>query len=198
MLLALAAGACSGGIPGSELPSDPIAFVRQSASEGILSREQFLDALRIEDAEKPSTRKARLKTTLSLLAPATGVDSPVPDAGLGSVPFDWSADGTHLLVGRTNPNRHALDLYTWNRLSGAWTRVVRTPVGSGAGMAAGPIRFTWHGLLQEGRTAVPAIWIDSDEHGPSVVPESKYGLEPDVSPDGRSVIFSPSFHSLSL
>ena len=30
--------------------------MRQSASEGILSREQFLDALRFEDLDKPSTK----------------------------------------------------------------------------------------------------------------------------------------------
>ena len=187
--MALAASACSG-ISERDLPGEPIAFVRQSATEGILSRDQFLDALRIEDPDKPSTKKARLKTTLSLLAPTTGVDTPVPDAGLGAVPFDWSADGTHLLVGRADPTGRSLDLYTWNRVTGAWTRVVRTPVGSGAGMAGGPIRFTWHGPAFEGREVFPAIWIEEDEHGASVLPESKYGIDPDLSPDGRTVIFA--------
>lgn len=164
--------------------------MRQAASEGILSRDQFLDALRIEDPDKPSTKKAKLKTTLSLLHPESGADAPVPDGGLGSVPFDWSPDGTHLLVGRPDPAGHALALYTWNKVTGAWTRVVRTPVGSGAGMAAGPIRFTWHGPAVEGREVVPVIWIEEDQRGPFVLPRSRNGVEPDVSPDGRTVIFS--------
>jgi dipeptidyl aminopeptidase/acylaminoacyl peptidase len=188
--LALVASACSGGISPDDLPSDPIAFIRQSASEGILSREQFLDALRFEDLDKPSTKKARLKTTLTLLAPTTGVETVVPEGGLGSVPFDWSTDGTHLLVGRTDPSERSLQLYTWNRITGAWTRVVRTPVGSGAGMAAGPIRFVWHGPQVQGRTILPVIWIETDERGSSVLPGSQDGIEPDVSPDGRTVVFA--------
>jgi Tol biopolymer transport system component len=63
-------------------------------------------------------------------------------------------------------------------------------VGSGAGIAGGPIRLTWHGPVIEGRIAHGAIWLHVDTVGPAVVPDSEDGLEPDVSPDGRTVIFS--------
>jgi Tol biopolymer transport system component len=164
--------------------------VRQTASEGILSRDQFLDALRIEDVDKPATRKARRKTTLALLAPTAGTDTAVPDAGLGSLPFDWSADGTHLLVGRSDPTGYGVELYTWNRLTGAWVRALRQPIGLAAGMANGPIRFVWHGPVFEGRGGHGAIWLQADQIGSMIVPDSKYGLDPDVSVDGRTVIFS--------
>jgi hypothetical protein len=114
----------------------------------------------------------------------------VPDAGLGAVPCDWSVDGTHLLVGRFEPGSGTLQLFTWNRLSGAWTRVERGPVGNGAGIADGPIRLVWHGPVREGRGYSAGIWIDTATNGRELLSGSKGGGTPDVSPDGRTVVFS--------
>jgi hypothetical protein len=182
--------ACSGSIPEDELPTAPIAFVRQAAAEGIGSLAAFREAARIEDQDKPSTTKPKLKTTLSLLAPETGEVRAIPDAGLGSIPFAWSGDGNRLLVGRVAPDDNTISLYTWNVISGAWTRVRRGPVGNGAGLADGPIRLVWHGLLRTPKGYAGAIWIDTDEKGAKDLPGTTGGAEPDVSSDGRTVIFT--------
>lgn len=114
----------------------------------------------------------------------------MPDAGLGAVPCDWSADGTRLLVGKVDTRGSTLELHTWNRLSGAWTRVQRGPVGSGAGIADGPILLVWHGPVREGRGYSGGIWIDTAAKDDELLPGSKGGALPDVSPDGRTVVFS--------
>jgi dipeptidyl aminopeptidase/acylaminoacyl peptidase len=161
--------------------------------------EQFREAARIQTSEDASTLRPKLKTTLSLLSPATGEYTPVPDANLGTLPFDWSPDGTRLLVGRVDPVLNALDLYTWNRVSGAWVRVRRGPVGNGAGIADGPIRLVWHGLLREANKKYSgAIWIEVDAEGERVLPGSKGGAEPDVSSAGRSVVFTRAERESSL
>ena len=189
-LLGLALAACSGSITTDEIPQAPIAFVRQAASEGILSLEQFREAARLENSNDPTTKRPKLKTTLALLAPGTGEDTPVPDAGLGAIPCDWSPDGSHLLVGRVDRDDYTMQLYTWNRLSGAWARVQRGPVGNGAGIADGPIRLVWHGPVREAGISSAAVWMDTDERGNEVLPGSQGGSEPDVSPDGRTVVFT--------
>lgn len=134
--------------------------------------------------------KPRLVTTLSLLAPETGEHRPVPDAGLGAVPCDWSADGTRLLVGRVDARSGGLELYTWNLVTGAWTRVQRGPVGSGAGIADGPIRLAWHGPIREGRGFSGGIFVESSTTARELLPGSKGATTPDLSPDGRTVVYA--------
>ncbi len=142
----------------------------------------------------PGTTKPRLKTTLSLLAPETGEHTAVPDAGLGAVPCDWSADGRRLLVGKVDAANYSLQLYTWNRLTGVWTRVQRGPVGNGAGIADGPILLAWHGPVRAERGYSGGIWIDTHANGHEVLPGSRGGDAPDLSPDGRTVVFSRAEH----
>jgi dipeptidyl aminopeptidase/acylaminoacyl peptidase len=155
-----------------------------------MSLEKFREAARFENPDVPSSTKPKLVTTLSLLAPETGDYTPVPDAGLGAVPCDWSADGSRLLVGRVDTSGQALQLYTWNRVNGAWTRVQRGPVGSGAGIANGPILLAWHGPVRIERGFSSGIWIKTNEKENQLLPESRGGQTPDVSPDGRTVVFS--------
>jgi hypothetical protein len=190
-LLAALLAACSGTISNDEIPTDPIAYIRQSASEGILSLDKFREAARIENPDDPRTTKAKLTTTLSLLAPESGEYTAVPDAGLGAVPCDWSADGLRLLVGKVDTSGKSLSLYTWNRATGAWTRVQRGPVGSGAGLAAGPILLAWHGPIKlEGGGFSSGIWTKTNEQESALLPGSRGGQTPDLSPDGRTVVFS--------
>ncbi len=189
-LLGAALAACSGSIESSDLPTDPIAYVRQGASEGILSLDKFREAARIENPDDPSSKKGKLTTTLSLLSPASGESTTVPDSGLGSVPCDWSADGSHLLVARAEASSSNLQLYSWNRLNGAWTRVERGPVGSGAGIADGPILLVWHGPVRTGRSYTGAIYVSTTEKARAVMPGTTGGSGPDVSPDGRTVVFA--------
>ena len=191
-LLAALVQACSGSIATEELPTDPIAYIRQGASEGILSLDKFREAVRFENPDVPSTSKPSLKTTLSLLAPETGDYTAVPDAGLGAVPCDWSADGVRLLIGRVDTSGQALQLYTWNRTTGAWIRVQRGPVGSGAGIADGPILLAWHGPVRVERGFSSGIWIKTIEKENELLAGSMGGHTPDVSSDGRTVVFSRS------
>ena len=103
--LALAATACFSRISETDFPSDPIAFVRDSPSEGILSVEQFREALTIEgpDDDLPKYKKPKMRTNVSLLQLKSGEVTDVPDVGLGAFPLDWSRDGARLLIARVDP-----------------------------------------------------------------------------------------------
>lgn len=175
------------------MPADPIAFVRDAPSEGILSVKQFREALTIEgpDDDLPTYKKPKMRTSVSLLNPRTGEISDVPDVGLGGFPLDWSRDGSRLLIARVDPNDGALRLWTWNRLTSAWAPVSRNQTGLAAGLADGPIRLVWHGpvRLASGKTA-GAIWMNTDAGGDQVLHDSQGCLTPDVSPDGRTVVYA--------
>lgn len=117
----------------------------------------------------------------------------MPDAGLGAVPCDWSADGLRLLVGKADTGGKAMSLYTWNRATGAWTRVQRGPVGSGAGLADGPILLAWHGPIKLERGQFSSgIWVRTNQNENALLPGSRDGQTPDLSPDGRTVVFARS------
>ncbi len=192
LVLALGASACFRSIPDDELPSDPIAFVRQGATEGILSAEQFREALTIEgpDYDRDDKKKTKLRTSLGILQPRTGEITDVPDSGIGTFPLDWSADGARLLIGRIDPMTGNLRLWTWNRLTNAWIAVSKNRVGTGAGIADGPIRTAWHGpVVLPGGKSAGAIWINTDEEGDVLLPGTTGCWQPDVSPDGHTVVF---------
>jgi len=176
-----------------DLPPEPIAFVRDAPSEGILSVDQFREALSIEslDDDIPEYKKPKMRTSLSLLYLRTGEITAVPDVGVGGFPLDWSADGTRLLVGRVDPSEGILRLWTWNLRSSAWTPVSQSQTGLGAGMADGPIRYAWHGPVSLGGGKVGgAIWVNTDDGGDSVLPQTRGCWTPDVSLDGRTVVFA--------
>jgi dipeptidyl aminopeptidase/acylaminoacyl peptidase len=128
---------------------------------------------------------------LAILSPRTGEISTVPDSGIGTFPLDWSSDGGRLLIGRVDPMTGNLRLWTWNRLTNAWIAVSKNRVGSGAGISDGPIRTVWHGpvTLPNGKPA-GAIWINTDENGDELIPNTTGCWEPDVSPDGKTVVFA--------
>jgi hypothetical protein len=172
------------------LPADPIAFVRDAPSEGILSADQFRDALSIEspDDDIPEYKKPKSRTSLSLLYLKTDEITSVPDVGVGGFPFDWSADGTRLLVGRVDPTVGALHLWTWNRLTSAWAPVSSVQTGLGGGMADGPIRYVWYGPISlPGGKLGSSVWVDTDS-GEQAVPDSHGCWSPDVSPDGHTIV----------
>ena len=128
----LSLGACGGGIVAQDIPSDPIAFVRQEASKGLLNLDTFREGLRIraESARERDVRQAagrqprRTRTSIMILIASTGEMRPVPDAGPGSLPLDWSQDGLRLLLGRITRPGGAIQLFSWNRLTGAYVRTV--------------------------------------------------------------------------
>ena len=128
---------------------------------------------------------------LALLNLRTGEISPVQDSGAGAFPLDWTADGGRLLVGRVDPMDGALRLWTWNRLTGAWISVSKHRSGLGAGIADGPIRLVWHGAVYlPGGKSAGAIWINTDARGDEVLPDTRGCWTPDVSPDGRTVVYA--------
>jgi hypothetical protein len=132
-----------------------------------------------------------MRTSLSLLYLRTGEVTSVPDVGIGGFPFDWTADGTRLLVGRIDASDGALRMWTWNRLTGAWAPVSRNQAGQGAGIADGPIRLAWHGPVPlPGGKMAGGIWINSDADGDELLPDTRGCWMPDVSPDGRTVVFA--------
>jgi WD40 repeat protein len=192
LLAALATG-CFNHIAQSDLPEDPIALVRDAPSEGILSVTQFKDALTIEspDDDLPLYKKPKLRTNLALLYLQTGKLVNVPDVGSGGFPLDWSSDGARLLVARLDPSDGSLGLWTWNRFTGAWTAVSRARTGLGAALADGPIRLAWHGMVPlPGGKRAGGIFINTDDKGDQLLPDTIGCWTPDVSLDGRTVVFA--------
>lgn len=186
LLAALLGAACAEAVPRAEVPEAPIAFVRQQAAQGIVGLDEFRAALRIGPADREKYH--RRKTTLSLLSVPSGEIDVVPEAGLGSVPLDWSADGRRLLIGRREPSG-ALTLHTWNRLTGAWTRASGGPSVSLAAFADGPIHLAY-ATPRPGSVDVANVVLDLGRRGHVVLPSEEGAVDPDVSPDGRTVIFT--------
>ena len=186
LLVGLLAGACAEAVPRAEIPEAPIAFVRQQASEGIVGLDEFRAALRVGPGDP--AKYHRRKTTLSMLSVPTGEIDTVPEATLGSVPLDWSADGRRLLIGRRERSG-GLTLHVWNRLTGAWTRVAREPSVSLASFADGPIRLAY-ARPRAGSVDTANVVLDMGRLGHVVLPSEEGAVDPDISPDGRTVIFS--------
>ncbi len=182
--------ACGGRFPPEEVPDDPIAFVRQEAAKGISGLDEFRDALRIPNPEEPQTLKARRTTTLSLLYVPTGEIRAVPGARAGALPLDWSPDGFRLLVGEWDRGVGSFRLSSWNRLTGARDVVQPDLTAGSASLGPGPIRLAQVGRVQALGLNSPVgvrLWIAQE--GLVDLPGGAPGREPDIAPDGRTVLF---------
>ena len=176
-----------GGFSLEEVPSAPIAFLSQEQGS-ISDLEEFARAVQLVGPDDRDREGRPTRATIALLVVPTGAVRPVPDAGPGHYPLDWSSDGLRLLVGRRG--KHLLELLEWNRLTGAWDRVTpRFSLGTAA-FGSGPIRFAW--VEFAGRGSDPAtrpIVVRVDNAGSDPLPGSAGGRDPDVSSDGRHVVF---------
>ena len=182
--------ACGGSFPAEEVPGDPIAFVRQEAAKGISGLDEFREALRIPNPEDPRTLKARRTTTLSLLYVPTGEIREVPGMRAGALPLDWSPDGFLLLVGQWDRGIGRYRLSSWNRVTGAHDRVRTELTSGGASIGPGPIRLAQVGRVQALGLNSPVgvrLWVTRE--GLVDLPGGAPGREPDISPDGRTVLF---------
>lgn len=193
LLLAPALLACGRPIPEAELPSEPIAFIRQEPREGVASLSDFMDALemramtRTERAQRREHAPAR--TSIALLTPSTGEMRTLPDSGLGSYPLDWSSDGLRLLIGRMEPGAMAIQLFSWNRLTGATDRLTPDRSQGAASFGDGPIRLSFVGRsLRPGAAAEPGVMVYTSE-GIAPLPDAVGGRSPDVAADGSTVVF---------
>ena len=187
LLVSLLLG-CAEAVPRAEVPEAPIAFVRQQASEGIIGLDEFREALRIGPVD--ASKYHRRKTTLSLLSVPSGEIRAVPDAGFGSLPMDWSSDGHRLLIGRRDRDG-LLSLHTWNKLTNAWSRPAHRFSQSLAALGDGPIRLAWSGQWpSQGGPDLTGVWVDLGHLGRLPLPLGEGAVDPDVSPDGRTVIFT--------
>ena len=88
-------------------------------------------------------------------------------------------------MGKVDSSGQALQLYTWNVNTGAWIRVQRGPVGSGAGIADGPILLAWHGPIRIERGFSSGIFIQTNEK------ESQLARRKPGRPDARRVARRP-------
>jgi len=191
VLIALVVGlaACRAGFPPEELPEAPIAFMRQEAKKGISDLSEFTDALRIENPDEPSTLRARRTTTLSLLDPKTGKVTAVTGIDPGVMPFDWSSDGSKLLFGRYDRGVRAYQLSTWHRFTGALD-VVRPSRSYGtASISRGPIRVAGVDRIATEQTRALGIMLNLEGRGLVPIEGGAPGGFPNISPDGRSVVF---------
>ena len=177
-------------IPPEELPADPIAFMRQEAAAGISQVEEFIDAVRIPNPDDRGTLQPRRTTTLSLLDLRSGESTTVPGVGPGVLPMDWSADGYKLLIGRYERASGGFHLSLWNRATGSHDPVNPSRSAGSAALGQGPIRGA-----QVGRVAMPGggsqigVHITLDHRGTHPLPGGTPGRSPDISPDGRTVVF---------
>jgi hypothetical protein len=192
VLVALGIGAAAcGGLAVVELPTEPLAFVRQEEKEGIASLDEFMAAVQMDvrdkDEEREAVRSAR--TSVMLLDPQTLHMQEVPDAGHGSLPLDWSHDGLHLLIGRRPGGGSDLQLFSWNRLTGAYSRLIPDRTLGSAAFANGPIRLARTGRIMGVGAARQGLFLTVDDQGTLPLKEGLGGTEPDITPDGLSVVF---------
>jgi hypothetical protein len=185
LALGIAAAGC-GGVALEELPTEPLAFVRQEESEGIASLDEFMDAVqaqRWDEEERAPGRPPR--TSVMLLEPTTRNMKPVPDAGHGSLPLDWSRDGHFLLIGRRTQYAGHLQLFSWNRLTGAFDRLDPDRTEGAAAFAGGPIR-----LVSVGRVM---SLLTVEDRGTGSLRDGIVGTEPDLAPYVQSFVFLRRF-----
>ena len=191
-LLGFALGlACCGGIPPESVPSDPIAFVRQEPAKGLLNLEAFRKGLQIkafDEADEEHT--PRLHTTLTLMTVPTGEVRAVPDIGEGALPLDWSADGERLLIGRPDLAGGPIQLLTWDRLNGLYARMSSKRSLGSAALGEGPIQIAGVGRMRspEG-VSFRGVIVRTYEGGPELLTPGRGCIDPDVAPDGKTVIF---------
>ena len=199
-LLLAASLACGGGIPLESVPDDPIAFVRQEAAKGQLDLDVFREGIQLKAFEEAGQgHKARLRTSLSLLNVPSGEIRRVPDATEGSLPLDWSADGYRLLIGRMAYAGGPVQLYTWNRLTGVYKRLKGAPVGGSAALGIGPIRLAGVGRVpQADGSSRWGVMLQTDGGQSLPLAGGVQGIDPDVAPDGRTVVFARPYDALSL
>jgi hypothetical protein len=189
--LVLALNACGGGIPLEEIAPDPIAFVRQEPARGLIGVDEFLRAARIPNPEDPRTHKAELTTTLCLIFPRTREIRAIPELGKGSLPLDWTPDGNRLLIGTREGQLFLLNLRLWNRWTGGFDRVQPKRSGGIAAIGNGPIRMV---TIEMNANAAGRpqralrLWLSG--RAPVFIPGSEGGEDPDLSSDGRSVVFA--------
>jgi hypothetical protein len=180
---------CASGIAREDLPSDPIAFVRQEPKSGIASLEEFMEAVQVRRLGEDEAPSPPSRTTLALLTPSSGEIRAVPGATPGAIPLDWSSDGLRLLIGRSGRRRGVLQLFAWNRLTGAFDRVTPDRSEGSAAFGAGPIRLAHVGRFERPGLPVQRGVVLYTQRGPRVAPEGVDGEDPDVAPDGGSVVF---------
>jgi dipeptidyl aminopeptidase/acylaminoacyl peptidase len=188
---AIALLACKPGIDRSEVPSDPIAFVRVEAKAGITSLEDFTAAITLASEENLEDKRKRkpVRTTIALLSVPTGELRPVPGTS-GDLPLDWSPDGLRLLVGKQSA-RGGLDLSTWNRITGAYDGLTPARSDGWASLADGPVRVAYVGrVFEEGRFSAQAVLLYSQSEGTVSLPDGLGGSDPDISEDGRTILFA--------
>jgi hypothetical protein len=124
-----------------------------------------------------------------LLEPTTLEMKPVRDSGHGSLPLDRSRDGTFLLTGRRAGANSELQLFSWNRLTGAYTRLDPDRSDGPAAFASGPIRLVRIGRLMTQGAMRRGIMVTVDDRGTAPLKDGLEGSEPDIAPDGLSFAF---------
>lgn len=189
----LLCAACAPALRREEVPADPIAFVRTDAKAGIATTADFLSAISYGDDEhREAQEQRRTRTVIMLLTVPTGELRPVPDSAENALPLDWSRDGTRLLIARPHPLHRNNDLVLWNRLTGAFDRTSPGESAGFASLADGPILSAAVAYLGDsaGRVGPSTIVVYTPTEGLTVLPDSGGGVDPDVAPDGRTVVFT--------
>ncbi len=193
LALLLALVACSPGLRREEVPADPIAFVRTDAKAGIATAGDFLGAVTYGDDEhRGAQERRRTRTSIVLLSVPTGETRPVPDSAENALPLDWSRDGSRLLIARPDPSRRSNQLVQWNRLTGAFDRAQPGESAGFASLGVGPILGAAVAFLSDasGKAGPSTIVIYTADRGLAPLADSIGGADPDIAPDGRSVVFT--------
>ena len=176
-----------GRLPMDNVPSQPIAFVRAQVSDGLLALDDFKQALRAANFDERKSLKKKRVTRVALLSVQTREVRVIKEIAEGALPLDWTEDGNQLLVGERE--RGFLRLSSWNRFTGAFDRV---RPGKSIGLASfgrGKIHLVTIGRLQ---TAGQRTGVQMHVRGSGIreVLGGEDGNEPDIAPDGRSVVFT--------
>ena len=185
---AAAALLACGGFTVEEVPDRPIAFVRAQVSDGLISIDDFRQALRMANFDDPKTLKRRRTTRVALITVPKREVRTIDEISEGSLPLDWTLDGNQLLIGERARGRSWLALSVWNRHTGAFDRVRPGQSTGLAAMGRGKIRLVTIGAATRGSR--PGVLLHVRGEGPRKVVGGEDGNEPDLSPDGRHVVFT--------
>ncbi len=188
LLSGLLLGGC-GRLPMENVPGQPIAFVRAQVSDGLLKLDDFRQALRVENIDDPKSLKSKRRTRVALIVVPTREVRVIKEIAEGALPLDWTEDGNALLIGERQFRRGFITLSVWNRHTGAFDRVRPSTSAGLAAISRGQIRLVTVGRLREtGKRNGVRLHVRGV--GMREIIGGEDGNEPDISPDGRHVVFT--------
>ena len=213
--LALALASCLGaGIPRSELPAEPLAFVYRTETNAQKRAEELARAEGREEPQEPGRGIARLEDVgewvglgqteleqrIAKLGNLAFFDLRADDISLadfalpGARPLDWSPDRDRLLLASLRDGTP--QLYEWSRAGGHLRAVTSGPVAHPTG-CYGPDGRLAYVAINVGEENVRARLLVTGPGGarPRVLTRGPADGSPSWAPDGSLIVYDAASHT---